>query len=83
MVLAAFINIFVFVFSGLIIARVLLSYIVRPANSLYTGVVGITEPLLDPVRKMLPTVSGLDIAPLAVLVLLEFVQFLVSKLMGS
>lgn len=83
MLALTFIELFVAVFNLLIIVRIVMSYIARPANHFYSGVVGITEPLLDPVRRMLPMTPGLDMAPLVVFFLLEGLQYMASKLLGS
>jgi YggT family protein len=78
-----FIELFVAVFNLLIIVRIVMSYVARPANQFYSGVVGITEPLLDPVRRLLPGTPGMDMAPLVVFFLLEGLQYLAGKFLGS
>ena len=78
-VVVAFVNLFVFVFHLLLVARVVSSYIVQPGSQFYRGLVGLTEPLLGPVRRLLPTVPGLDLAPLAAFFLLQGVQYVVQS----
>ncbi len=34
----------------------------------------VTEPALQPIRRILPTLSGLDFSPLVLLILLQFLQ---------
>lgn len=72
-----FVTLFVFVFNILLVTRVLMSYFADMSNRLFSWLVGITEPLLDPVRRFLPKVPGADLAPLATFFLLEGVQWLV------
>lgn len=83
LVLLTFVELFVAVFNLLLIVRILLSYVVSPANSFYSGVVGITEPVLDPVRRLLPISVGIDMAPIVTFFLLEGLQYLVGKIFGG
>ena len=73
----------------LIFARVILSFIIpmmgaRPHPiiiSINTLVNQITEPLLGPIRRSLPTFGGLDFSPMAVLIVIILLQnFVVPKL---
>ncbi len=67
--------IYVFIFA--IIIQIILSWI-QPGS--YNPVIGLitrlTEPLLAPARRLIPPVSGLDLSPLAVLILLQLTQIL-------
>jgi YggT family protein len=81
-VLVAFINLFVTVFNILLIIRVISSYIVKPGSRFYGWIVGITEPVLAPVRQVLPQTPGLDLSPLVAFFLLQGVQFAASKFIG-
>jgi len=63
----------------LILARVIVSWI--PGMSYSHPAVRIvhqlTSPILDPIRRMLPPVGGLDLSPLLAFMLLKLVQELV------
>jgi YggT family protein len=76
-VVVYFVTLFVFVFNVLLVARVLMSYFADLSNRLFAFLVGITEPLLGPVRQLLPQPSGVDFAPLATFLLLEALQWVV------
>ncbi|GAC1373009.1 MAG: hypothetical protein NVSMB39_7260 [Candidatus Saccharimonadales bacterium] len=80
-VIVIFINLFVPVFSAILVLRIILSYLLSPGNRFMGFLMSITEPLLAPVRKILPPAAGLDFAPLAVLLLLQGLQTLASNLM--
>lgn len=55
----------------LILARVLLSWFDPAARSAFAGfIVQTSEPLLAPVRKLLPRTGMLDLSPLIVLLVL-------------
>lgn len=43
----------------------------------------VTEPVLRPIRNMLPSFGGVDISPLIAILLLELVQMLLGRLLIS
>jgi YggT family protein len=46
------------------------------------GLSRMTEPLLSPIRRILPSMGGLDLSPIILLILLEFLrQLIVSQLL--
>lgn len=71
-----------------IFARVILSFaglIIRPPHpqwliNLDNFVISITEPVLGPIRRMLPNVGGLDFSPMVVLIILLIIREAVSRL---
>jgi YggT family protein len=68
---------FIFWAYGLIIiGRVILSYLpnVSPYNPVARFLHQATEPVLAPVRQMLPPMQGIDLSPLIVLVVLQIIQ---------
>ncbi len=72
--LVAFINLFFFA----IIIRVIQSWVSPGAHSPITAVIwAITEPLLGPVRRLIPDIGGLDISPLFVIIGLQALRMLI------
>ncbi|HNR67839.1 MAG TPA: YggT family protein [bacterium] len=69
-------------FTYAVIARVLVSWLsVRHDSSLVAYLYKITEPVLAPIRKLIPPVAGLDLSPAAVILLIHFLdRFLVGTL---
>jgi YggT family protein len=61
-----------------IIGRALLSWFpVRPGNPFYQLALvlhQITEPILGPLRRVIPTIGMIDISPIVALLLLQFVH---------
>jgi len=58
----------------LILIRVVFSWVSPyPNNSVYRFVYQFTEPILGPVRRRLPSVSGVDLSPLVVTLVAYFV----------
>jgi YggT family protein len=49
-----------------------------PSNPVGRIVYGLTEPLLQPIRKVVPPLGGLDFSPLILLVIVQFVKRLVA-----
>ena len=64
----------------LIIARILLSWIPININSKLKGFMyNLTEPLLSPVRKLIPaTKLGFDLSPILVILCLRILQSILS-----
>ena len=65
-------------YSLVVFVRVIVSWIQLPPNNPvvhYSRV--LTEPLLEPIRKLLPAGGGLDFSPLILLLLLRFIADLV------
>ena len=69
----------------LIIARVIISWVrPRTANPLVIFVYSITEPLLRPVRSILPSMGGLDLSPIIVLFAIQILaRILINVLIRS
>jgi YggT family protein len=64
----------------LIIARALLSWI-DPGMRSSVGkiLVDITEPLIGPIRRMMPSAGGIDFSPIVAIILLQFVERIVLQ----
>ncbi len=84
LVILTFVDLFVMIFSILLIVRIVMSYVASPTNSFYQGLVTLTEPILEPVRRMLPEIMpGLDLSPLVAYLILQFIQWLLRALIGA
>lgn len=84
-ILVRIIDLFYWAFWILILARVILSFIrISPyQNELVRLVYTVTEPVLEPIRRILPPMSGLDFSPLIALLLLDLLRrILYSILLG-
>jgi len=69
------------IYNIVILARVIASWLIRdPYNPIYHFLWGITEPILGPIRNILPNM-GLDFSPIVAYLLLNILQrFLISSL---
>ena len=82
-VAVTFILLFVEVFNVLIIIRVLMSWIYPhpEANRFSRLVFDLTEPVLGPVRKLLPRTQFLDLSPIVTFFLLQAVAYFAPRLL--
>jgi len=68
----------------LILVRVVFSWTnPYPNNSVYRFVFSATEPILAPVRRRLPPMSGMDLSPLVVTLAAYFVIAALRNLTGA
>ena len=71
----AFINLFFFA----ILIRVLLSWVSPGTHSPVTAIIwSITEPVMAPVRRLIPPMGGFDFSPILILVGLQALRMLIS-----
>lgn len=73
-------------FTYLVFARVILSWVrVDPYHPFWGPILRFvyqaTEPLLSPVRRLMPNMGGLDLSPLIVLVGLDLVRMLLIQIL--
>ena len=57
----------------LILLKVILSYFVDPYHPFRQSVDRIVEPLLNPIRQIVPLIGGLDFSPLVLLILIGII----------
>ena len=81
-ILANFIGIFATVLTWAIIIRALLSWFsISPTQPLFRLLMEITEPVLAPIRRILPGGMMLDFSPLIAILLIQIISnFVISQL---
>lgn len=65
----------------LIIVSVILSYFMDPYHPIRRGVDRIVEPMLMPIRRVVPLIGMLDISPLILILLIQLVGNLLIRLL--
>lgn len=60
----------VYILIGALILQAVLSWI-NPYSPLAAPAYQLTRPILDPIRRILPTISGIDLSPLVAILLLQ------------
>lgn len=80
-ILLNFFDLFVFFYNILLLIRIVLSWIVVDwrSNWLTVLILELTEPLLSPIRRILPKTGPLDLSPLALLLILQLIHYLVYR----
>ncbi|MDX6611402.1 MAG: YggT family protein [Blastocatellia bacterium] len=69
------------VYSLLIIMRVVFSWGMNYGSRLMRFLILVTEPLLGPARRMIPSVGMMDISPIIVILLLQLLQNAVAEML--
>ena len=77
-----FLNLLLTVLTVAILIRALLTWIpnLDPSNPLVRLLNQITDPLLQPARRLIPPMGGMDLSPIVVIVLLQLLQRLLLRL---
>jgi YggT family protein len=79
-----FINLFVFVFDIVLLARVVMSWFNPQLAGRFARILfDLTEPILAPIRRVLPQSQLLDFSPLVAFLLLQLLSGLVNWLGGQ
>lgn len=65
-----------------LVIRALLSWVSQGNNPVEAVFQQLTEPMLRPIRKVLPPLGGLDLSILVLIIALQFAQFLFMDLVG-
>ena len=65
----------------LVFISVILSYFMDPYHPIRRGVDNIVEPMLSPIRRVLPTVGMLDFSPLVLILLIQLLKNLIISLL--
>lgn len=65
---------FLAVYSVLIVIRIVFSWVMSGGNKLMRILIRITDPILEPFRRIIPPLGMFDLSPLIVLLLINFLQ---------
>jgi len=66
----------------ILILRAILSWVSQGNNPIEMVMYQLTEPLLAPVRRVLPAMGGLDLSVLVVIIALQFIRLLMGDVFG-
>ena len=62
-----------------ILVRAIMSWFgPTPGNAFFSFLVEITEPVLAPIRKILPETPGIDLSPLVALLIIQGIRSLIA-----
>ncbi len=78
--IAQFVKVLVMVLYFAILARVIVSWLpVKPGNRFITLLYSFTEPMLAPIRRIVPRVGMLDLTPMVALIILWIIQAVIDQ----
>ena len=76
--LAQFVNILAWILFVAILIRSIISWInLEQSNPLVVIIYQITEPILAPIRRLLPSFGGLDLSPVVAIIIIFVIQRIV------
>lgn len=67
----------------LVILSVILSFFMDPYHPVRRGLDRIVEPMLNPIRRVVPAVGMLDFSPLVLIILIQIIGSLLVRLLVS
>jgi len=67
----------------LVIVSIILSYVMDPYHPVRRGVDNIVQPMLNPIRRVVPLVGMFDFSPLILILLLQFGSRILIALVAS
>lgn len=82
-IIVTIINVLAQVLSLLVLVHVILSYFMSPYHPVRQAVDRIVEPLLAPIRRVVPLVGMFDFSPIILLILIQIIATLLINLFIS
>lgn len=82
-ILINLVNIIEWILVLLVFVSVILSYFMDPYHPVRRGVDRIVEPMLSPIRRIVPMVGMLDFSPLVLIILLQLTSGLLVSFLSS
>lgn len=67
----------------LVIVSAILSFFMDPYHPIRRGVDNIVQPMLEPIRRVVPNVGMFDFSPLVLIILIQLVSNLLIALLSS
>ncbi len=64
-----------------VIIQTLLSYFMSPYHPIRRTLDNIIEPMLRPIRRVLPPLAGLDFSPLVLVIVIQIVESLLTRIL--
>ncbi len=64
-----------------VIVYVVLSFVMAPYHPVRVALSRIIEPLLQPIRRILPPLRGIDFSPLVLIILVQLIGMILSNLL--
>lgn len=65
----------------LVIVSVILSYFMDPYHPIRRAIDGVVEPMLAPIRRIVPLIGMLDFSPLVLIILIQLLSNILIRLL--
>ena len=78
--LKLFLSLLIQASSTMLIVYCILSWFISRDSQIWRWVASIVEPMLDPIRRIMPVAASLDFSPIVLMLLLQFLQRVVNSL---
>ena len=65
-----------------VLVDVVLGYFVDPYNPIRRTLDSIVQPMLAPIRRVLPTLGGFDFSPLVLIILIDLLESILVRLLA-
>ncbi len=80
-----FVNVLVYVLYFALLGRVIVSWLaaagmMSPGNPIFNALYQITEPILAPIRRVLPSTGMIDLSPMIAILILALIQVAIAQL---
>lgn len=66
-----------------VIVDVVLSYFMSPYHPVRSALDKIVQPFLNPIRRVVPALGGIDFSPLILIILIQVVETVLIRLLAS
>jgi len=81
--LARVVNILIQLITLLVIVKVFLSYFMSPYHPLRSNIDRIIDPLLNPIRRIIPSLGALDLSPIILIVIIQLLGRIIISILLS
>jgi len=83
LLIARVINVIVQLITLVVIVKVFLSYFMSPYHPLRYNLDRIVDPILNPIRRLIPSVGMLDLSPIILIVIVQILGRIIVALLIS
>ena len=82
-ILAQAISIFSQVLTFIVLAHVILSYFMNPYHPVRAFIDRMVDPLLAPIRRVVPLIGMMDFSPVILIILVQFISGILVNLLAG
>ena len=76
---ATFVRLIFQILTFVIFADVILSFFMSPYHPIRKALDTIVNPLLDPIRRIVPPLQGIDFSPMVLLIVVQVVEYIILQ----